>query len=93
MLNANSLMYQKDVEKLSSTQINLLKAIVKKEEQFTSTKTMNKYSLGTPQNVLKNKRTLIKNELIDIVNKRVDIIDPGFELWFKYYYMKQAIFK
>jgi len=50
---------EKEIETLSTTQVNLLKAVASKETQFTSTSTMNDYRLGIPRNVSKNKNTLM----------------------------------
>ncbi len=56
VINANSPLYQREIEILSPTQINLLKAVSKKETKFTSTKVMQTYRLGTPNNASKNRK-------------------------------------
>lgn len=68
---------------MSPTQLNLLKAVTSDEIQFTSTEVMQKYKLGTPRNVLKNKMVLIKNEIIDDTGDTISFLDPEFEIWFK----------
>jgi len=82
LIYANTPLYQKEIETLSNTQINLIKAIVHNETQFTSTATMRKYKLGTPRNVLKNKSRLINNDMIFENNGKYELLDPAFELWF-----------
>lgn len=82
LIYANTPLYQKDIESISNTQLNLLKAIVNKEKQFTSNAVMQKYNLGTPQNVIKNKKKLIKIDIIDEVDGCYELLDPAFELWF-----------
>jgi len=82
LINANAPLYQKEVESISQTQINLLKAVTKGETQFTSTVTMQKYLLGTPRNVSKNKTILINNDVIHEINGKYEFVDPAFELWF-----------
>jgi len=82
LINANAPLYQKEVESISQTQINLLKAVTKGETQFTSTVTMQKYLLGTPRNVSKNKTILINNDVIHEINGNYEFVDPAFELWF-----------
>jgi hypothetical protein len=82
LINANAPLYQKEVESISQTQINLLKAVTKGETQFTSTVTMQKYLLGTPRNVSKNKTILINNDVIHEINSNYEFVDPAFELWF-----------
>jgi hypothetical protein len=83
LIQANSPLYQKEIENLSNTQINLLKAVAKGETKFTSTSVMQQYALGTPNNVGKNKHILIGNDLIHEVKGEYEFLDPAFELWFK----------
>jgi hypothetical protein len=83
LIQANTPLYQKEVESLSNTQVNLLKAVAKGETRFTSTQVMQQYLLGTPRNVSKNKQILINNDLIHELNGEYEFLDPAFELWFK----------
>jgi hypothetical protein len=89
LIQANSPLYQKEVEIISATQLNLLKAVAKGETQLTSTAVMQKYLLGTPRNVSKNKTILINNDIIQAANKQYEFVDPAFELWFKKQYFQQ----
>ncbi|MBW6481781.1 MAG: ATP-binding protein [Vicingaceae bacterium] len=91
LINANSPLYQKEVEIISQTQLNLLKAVIKEETQFTSIKTMQKYALGTPHNVSKNKKILINNDVIHEINNVYECVDPAFELWFKMQFFNEKI--
>jgi uncharacterized protein len=90
LIYANSPLYQKEVEAISATQLNLLKAVVKGETQFTSTPVMHTYQLGTPRNVSKNKTMLIRTDLIQEVNKTYEFVDPAFELWFRKQFFNQS---
>jgi uncharacterized protein len=87
VINTNSPLYIRDCENLSSTQINLLMAVASGEKQFTSTAVMQKYFLGTPRNVSKNKLMLINNDFIDEFNNEVFFVDPVFYQWFKKEYL------
>ena len=89
LISANTPLYQKEIESISSTQLNLLKAIAGNETKFTSTPVMNKYMLGTPRNVSKNKSILIYNDIIHELNGIFEFVDPAFELWFKKQYFRQ----
>lgn len=91
LLNANTPFYQKEIETISATQLNLLKAVAKGETQFTSTAVMQAYKLGTPRNVSKNKSLLINNDLIHDVNGIYEFVDPAFEIWFKRLYSSQLL--
>ena len=83
LLNANMPLYQKEIEILSSTQLNLLKAVAKDEKQLTSARVMNEYRLGTPRNVAKNRDLLINNDVIGETDGSYFFLDPAFELWFR----------
>ena len=89
LIYANTPFYQKEIETISTTQLNLLKAIIKGESQFTSTLVMQKYKLGTPRNVSKNKAILTKNDMIHEVDGKYELLDPAFELWFSNHYFNQ----
>jgi len=41
------------------------------------------YELGTPNNVIKNKKTLIDKDLILETENGYEFGDPVFELWFR----------
>lgn len=86
LINANSPLYQKEVESISVTQLNFLKAVASNETRFTSAAVMQKYRLGTPRNVQKNKNILIENDIIDQENGRLVFLDPAFEIWFRMQY-------
>lgn len=83
LLGANSPLYTKEVETISSTQLNLLIAIAKGETQLTSVRVMQDNALGTSANVLKNKQILKQADLIDDTDAGYEFLDPAFELWFK----------
>ncbi len=93
LIQANSPLYQKEVESISVTQLNLLKAVAKEETKFTSTAVMQNYNLGTPRNVSKNKDILINNDLIHEQNGVYEFLDPAFELWFKKQFFNQPYIK
>lgn len=88
VINTNSPLYIRDCENLSSTQINLLIAVASGETQFTSAAVMQKYLLGTPRNVSKNKQALTNNDFIEEFNDNVFFVDPVFYQWFKKEYLK-----
>jgi uncharacterized protein len=90
VIMANSPLFQKEVESLSGTQVNLLKAMVKGESKFTSVEVMHKFHLGTPNNVSKNKKMLIENDLIAEEENIYDFVDPVFGLWFRKQYFNIA---
>jgi AAA+ ATPase superfamily predicted ATPase len=88
MLEVNQILYQREIEDLTTTQINLLEAITNEETQFTSVKTMTDYRLGTPHNVSKNMKKMQYLDIIEKTKTKTIFLDPAFELWFKMYYLK-----
>lgn len=93
LIQANTPFYQKEVESVSATQLNLLKAIAKGETQLTSAQVMNMYQLGTPRNVSKNKVILLNADIVHEINNTYEFLDPAFELWFRKQYFNQPYFK
>jgi len=84
MIAQNAILYQRDTENMSATQLNFLKAIASGERKnLTSVETLQKYRLGTSANVVKIKKHLLNAEIIDIRNREVTFIDPVYELWFR----------
>lgn len=73
--------FQSMIERLSNTQINLLKAVLAGEQQYTSTSTMRNYGLGTPNNVRKNIKVLEEHDIIDKYDGNYIFLDPVFKVW------------
>lgn len=92
LISQNAILYFKDTENLSHTQLNFLKAVANNEEAFSSKHIITKYNLGTSANVSKIKESLLKDELIDVQGGKVEFIDPAYELWFKKNILKQPLF-
>jgi AAA+ ATPase superfamily predicted ATPase len=83
MIGHTSFLFQEDLENLSLTQLNLLKAISAGETQLTSKAVMDKYRLGTPHNVSRNKKVLEFKDIIDNQENKISFLDPLFEIWLK----------
>jgi hypothetical protein len=84
MIDQNAILYQRDTEDMSATQLNFLKAIASGERKnLNRNEILIKYKLGTSANVTKIKKHLLNKEIIDIRNNEVSFIDPVYELWFK----------
>jgi hypothetical protein len=83
VVHSNALHYQGICEALSNTQLNLVFAILAGETKFTATETMQKYNLGTPRNVSKNKKVLEEKDIVEIHGENVSFNDPIFEYWLR----------
>jgi hypothetical protein len=86
MINENSILYLKEVENLSNTQLNLLKALCDGIKKLSAAETLQKYSLGTFANVLRIKSALEQKEIIDFLGLEPEFIVPVFELCLKRIY-------
>ena len=91
LIQANSPLYMREIEILSATQINWIKAIVQGEKQLTSTRVMHEYRLGTPRNVSKNRMTLERADMLNKTESGYELLDPAFEIWFRMYFFKEAL--
>lgn len=83
LIDANSPLFLRDMEIMSNTQVNLVKALLHGETQLTSAKVMQTYRLGTPRNVSRNRDVMIQNDLIEASDSGYRFLDPPFELWLK----------
>ena len=81
-IDVNSESFRQECDSLSELQINLLRAIAHNEKHYSSAETLSKYKLGTSANVVKNKRLLVKKDLINIVQQIPEFQDPLFKIWF-----------
>lgn len=83
VLNINTPMFQNDTEGLSASQIEMLKAICKGEQHFSSKSVRDIYHLGNPNTISKNKKTLQAKDIIEKQKENYAFIDPIYCLWFK----------
>lgn len=87
LIFANQPLYQREIEGMSTTQVNLLKAIIQQEKQLTSVGVMQNYGLGTPRNVSKNRAILEGRDMIQKNENGIyEFLDPAFEIWFRKQY-------
>ncbi|MGM9713234.1 MAG: ATP-binding protein [Prevotella sp.] len=84
VVNINTPMFQNDIEGITSSQRELLRAISNGEKQLSSATAKERYSLGNPNTLAKNKRILQEKDIIEKVDDgSFCIIDPVFRLWMK----------
>jgi len=79
--NQLSLLFVGQVELMTATQLNFLKAVLNGETAFSSQENLKKYRLGSSANLKKIKNTLISREIIEITAKNIEILDPFFKIW------------
>jgi AAA+ ATPase superfamily predicted ATPase len=89
LLYENAILYHRELEGLTNTQINFLKAVCDGVKQLSSSETLSTYGLGTSANVLRVKTALESKEILDLMNGYPEFIDPLFERWMKEIYFKR----
>ncbi|MCI0550939.1 MAG: ATP-binding protein, partial [Anaerolineae bacterium] len=75
--------FLRDVESLTATQLNFLKAFTDGVREFTSSVTLRDYHLGASSNIARIRTALEQKEILDFFGKEPEFVDPLFELWFK----------
>ena len=86
VIQSNTPLFQREIELMNQSQIKLIKAILNGEKQLSSKATIEKYQLGTSALVVKNRRILMEQDLIDIQGNNVELLDPVFEIYFRRLY-------
>lgn len=86
LVSQNAMLFQREVDGLSSTQIKLLKAVSQGVEKISSAEVIKRYKLSTSAHVTRAKKSLEKKELIDTLYNKIEFIDPVFLLWFERYF-------
>lgn len=83
LLNKLSMLYQRETDQLSNTQLNFLKALSNEETRFSTADVLQRYRLGSSANVAKIKATLEQKEIIDMMESTIQFSDPMYKTWFK----------
>ena len=83
VVRSNNLHYQDICDALSNTQLNLLYAIIAGETRLTAAEVMQKFRLGTPRNVSKNKKVLEGKEIVEFHGRSITFNDPIFDYWLR----------
>lgn len=83
LLDTNAPVFEADTDGLTPSQINMLVAIANGETHFSAKEVNELYSLGAPQTVSRNKKTLIRRDIIEKDGDGYAFVDPIFKYWFK----------
>jgi len=91
IIEHNAILYFRLIEELSSSQINLLKAICDGHKKLSSAKVIKGYRLNSSANVAQAKKYLIHKDILDDFEPEIQFVDPVFRLWFIKVYMKKPL--
>ncbi|HWY13429.1 MAG TPA: ATPase [Bacteroidia bacterium] len=84
----NAILFQRETDSLTNSQLNFLKAMCHNVKQFSSAETIVNYKLGTSANVIRIKEALENKEIIDTINPAPEFMDPLFKTWLTNVYFK-----
>ncbi|HSV88011.1 MAG TPA: ATP-binding protein [Bacteroidales bacterium] len=82
------MLFHSATDRLSTTQVNFLKALINGEKNLSARHNLEKYQLGTSANIQRIKKALVEKEIIDTIEGRLQILDPLYVWWLKNYYWK-----
>jgi len=82
-----SLLFQNITERLTTSQMNFLLALVDGVEKLTSNDTVSNYHLSSSSNVIQIRKALINKEIVDEqTSGKPEILDPVYKIWLKNQY-------
>ncbi len=83
VLDTNEDLFLTEMDSLTPTQIGMLKAVASGEKHLNAKETVEKYGLGQPQSITRNKKVLVEKDLLEKRLSELLFVDPLFELWIK----------
>ncbi|HEX6333167.1 MAG TPA: hypothetical protein VFZ78_03010 [Flavisolibacter sp.] len=81
LLQHHHFLFQREVDQLTTPQVNFLGAMIDGVEKFTASDTVKTYKLGTAGNVKRIRESLVNREIIDHEGGRLVFLDPLFKMW------------
>jgi hypothetical protein len=88
LLREHGILFQREIDGLTNSQINFLRALCSNAAQLSSAETLKKHKMGSSGNVNRIKSSLVSKEVLDITPQGISFIDPMFKRWFSTIYMK-----
>jgi AAA+ ATPase superfamily predicted ATPase len=85
-----SLLFTTITEALTTSQINLLKAILGGEKALSSKESIKKYRLVSSSNINRSKKSLIEKDILDDRAGTIEFQDPMYKYWLEYTYFNLA---
>ena len=79
----NTIWYIREVERMTPTQFNYLKAVMNEEKKLSGQAVIKKYKLGSSANVAKIKKVMEDREILDFWNDYPEFNDPFFRIWIR----------
>ncbi len=83
LINTNSPMFMSDTEHLTTSQIEMLRAVKDGVQQLSASDTKTRYRMGNPNTIAKNKRILQEKDILETNKGTLKFVDPVYRLWFE----------
>lgn len=90
LIDTNAPMFFRDSESLTPSQIGMLAAISNGETKLNSKAVIERYSLGTPQTITRNKLRLRELDIVELQDGHFAFVDAVYELWFRQQYHRRV---
>ncbi|MGM0587353.1 MAG: AAA family ATPase [Bacteroidota bacterium] len=81
LLQQNKLLFEREIERLTNQQLNVLRAIAHEEEKMSSRKVLQKYAINSSSQVYRSLDRLKNEDLIVERDKRYQLTDPLMKRW------------
>ena len=81
LLDQHDALYHRQVDDLSTPQLNYLRALLNGEQRMTTKDVLTTYDLGSSANVKRVSTALEKKEVLDLVGREPVWVDPLFRIW------------
>lgn len=82
LVDVNAPMFMSDVEKLTPSQREMLRAIAAGEQNLYAENVRSRFHLGNPNTIKRNKEILQEKSFIDSDEGTLSIADPVFKIWY-----------
>ena len=82
VLDTNMPVFEAELDNLAHSQISMLRAICDGQQHLNAMDIVEKYNLGGPQTITRNKRILIEKDIIEKRDGKLVFVDPLFNIWF-----------
>ena len=78
-----SLLFVTITERLTTQQLNYLKALIAGEKAISSTEVMHRYQISSTTSISRSKAALVKNDILDNKAGEISFQDPIYAYWLK----------
>lgn len=89
LIDTNAPMFVSDSESLTPSQIGMLAAVCNGEYRFNAKAVVERYALGNPQTITRNKHRLRELDIVEEKDNSYVFVDAVYELWFRQQYRRR----